>query len=46
MRAIAQRAYKAKQEWQRIKLVIVTSRSFPDYTPVSIDEKFIPSGAD
>jgi hypothetical protein len=46
MRAIAQRAYKAKLEWQQVKLVIVTSRSFPNYEPETIEQKLIPSGSD
>jgi hypothetical protein len=46
MREIAQRAYKAKLEWQQVKLVIVTSRSFPDYNPITIEQKLIPQGAD
>lgn len=41
-----QRAIAAKQERKQAKLTIVTCRSYPDYDPVSIDEKFIKQGAD
>jgi hypothetical protein len=46
-RAISVRCYDAKQKQKRVELTIVTCRSYPDYDPVkSIDEKFLPEGAD
>lgn len=43
---IVKRAYKAKQENERVKLTLVTTRSWPDYSPQTIAEKTIPNGAD
>jgi hypothetical protein len=45
-RKISQRCYQAKQNLEQVKLVIVSSRSFPDYEPETIEQKLIPSGAD
>lgn len=43
---ITKRAYQAKQEHERTKLRIVTFRSYPDYNPITIEEKFIKQGSD
>jgi hypothetical protein len=45
-RKISQRCYQAKQNLEQVKLVIVSSRSFPDYEPETIEQKLIPSGSD
>lgn len=43
---IVKRAYKAKQEHERAKLTLVSCKSWPDYTPQTIQEKTELQGSD